>query len=107
MSLVDYFANGALLNILGTSSGPHPPLVWVTAQPDGSFRYGFTQDPNSVGGQSAPFGTVHEEKIFLPKKEQVIEYLQTFGLSKADAELVALRIGTEPPEIRFDSIRSS
>jgi hypothetical protein len=104
MKLVDYFADGSLINILQTSNGP----VWVTLRADGSYHYGFGRESSSsVGGQPVPLGTVHKEKIFLPEKEQVIEYLQTFGLSKADAELVVLRIGTEPSEIGFDGIRES
>ncbi len=96
MELVDYLANGALINILRTNSEANPPPVWVTPQSDGSYRYGFAQEQRSVGRHPAPFGVVQAGRIFLPEKGKVVEYLMTFGLSKADAELVVLRIGTEP-----------
>ncbi len=40
-----------------------------------------------------------------PKELEVTEYLQTFCLSKAEAELVMLRVGTDPPEVRFDDLK--
>ena len=96
MNLVDYLANGTLINILQTSGGKNPPSVWITPQADGIFRYGFSQEPNSVGGQAAPFGAVETGKIFRPKETEVVEFLRTFGLSRAEAESVVQRIGVEP-----------
>ena len=96
MNLVDYLANGILINILRTNSGSNPPTVWITPQAHGTFRYGFVQEPNSVGGQAAPFGTVEAGKIFRPKETEVVEFLRTFGLSKAEAESAVQRIGLEP-----------
>ena len=96
MNLVDYLANGTLINILQTNSGSNPPTVWITPQAAGTFRYGFSNEPNSVGGHPAPFGAVQAGKIFRPKETEVVEFLRTFGLSKAEAESVVQRIGVEP-----------
>ena len=96
MKLVDYLANGALINILQTNSGKNPPSVWITPQPDGSYSYGFTKEPNSVGGHPAPFGAVQGRKIFRAVENDVVGFLDTFGLSKAEAKSVVQRIGVEP-----------
>lgn len=96
MNLVDYFANGALLNILQTNSGKNPPVVWITPQADDTFRYGFSKEPNSVGGQPAPFNAVQAGRIFRPMERDVVSFLCAFGLSKAEAESIVQRIGVEP-----------
>jgi hypothetical protein len=96
MNLVDYLSNGALINILQTNSGPNPPRVWISAQPDGSYRFGFAKLSDGVGGHAAPFGAVQSGKIFRAMETDVVEFLRTFGLSKAGAESVVQRIGVEP-----------
>ena len=101
MNLIDYLSNGALINILQTNSGSNPPAVWISPLPDGSYRYGFAKEPNSVGGHIAPFGAVQGGKIFRAMETDVVRFLGTFGLSKAEAESVVQRIGVEPPKIIF------
>ena len=96
MNLIDYLSNGALINILQTNSGPNPSAVWISALPDGSYRYGFAKEPNSVGGHITPFGAVQGGKIFRAMETDVVRFLGTFGLSKAEAESVVQRIGVEP-----------
>lgn len=96
MNLVDYLANGALVDILRTNSGKNPPPIWITAQPNSSFHYLDSKQQNSVGGRFAPFRALQAGKVFLPKVEEVVEFLRTFGLSKAEAECVVQRVGVEP-----------
>jgi hypothetical protein len=96
MNLVDYLANGALIDILLTNSGKNPPPVWITSQPDGPFHYGFSEEPNSIGGQPAPFNAVQAGKIFRPMESDVVDFLGKFGLSRAEAESVTHRIGVAP-----------
>lgn len=96
MNIVDYLANGALINILQISGGKNSPTVWITPQAAETFRYGFSQELNSVGGQAAPFDAVETGKIFRAKETEVVEFLRTFGLSKSEAESIVQRIGVNP-----------
>lgn len=105
MNLVDYLGNGALISILRTYGGANPQPVWITPEADGGYHHGISQEPTSVGGQPTPLQAIQGGKIFRPKESEVTEYLQTFGLSKAEAELVIQRVGTDPPEVRFDDLK--
>jgi hypothetical protein len=96
MELTDYLTEGALINILRTNSGKNPPPVWITPKPDGTFGYGDTKVSNSFGGHTAPFGAVQGGKIFRAMETEVVDFICTFGLSKAQAERVVQRIGIEP-----------
>ena len=96
MKLVDYLSNGALKNILQTNGGANPPSIWIMPQPDGTYRYGFNKEANSIGGFLAPFGEVQDRKIFRAMEKDVVGFLCKFGLSKAEAESVIVTIGVEP-----------
>jgi hypothetical protein len=104
MTLPEYLASGALIQILKTNTGGNPPSVWITHDSDGTYRYVFTPGQNSVGGKSAPFLAFQDNKIFRPEKDNVIAFLCTFGLSTSEAEYVVRQIGTEPPDNQIPRI---
>lgn len=98
MTFSEYLSGGALIQILKRGGGGTPPCVWITQDTDGTYHYVFTEPTVGIGGTPVPFQTVEKNKIFRDKREAVTAYLQTFGLSKPEAEHIVEHIGTEPPD---------
>jgi hypothetical protein len=43
-----------------------------------------------------PFFALHEAKVFTGKVEEVVGFLESFGLSRAEAEEIVGAVGTAP-----------
>ena len=96
--LSHYHANGGLIQILKRNSGGNSPRVWIVKESDGTFRQTFASTEGAVGGEPVPFGAFEKNKVFRPEIDVVVEYLQTFGLSSAEAKSVIEHVGFEPPD---------
>ena len=49
-----------------------------------------------MGGSAIPFFALYGDKVFVPKKGEVIGFLRTFGLDQTEAEDVVAAVGTAP-----------
>lgn len=94
---MEYLKQGGLIAILRTGvGGPHAPRVWLTLNSHGEVVHTFLEEQGIVGGNPAPPQTLQGDKVFTPRKPQVIEYLTTFGLNPDQAEDVIRTVGTAP-----------
>jgi hypothetical protein len=96
-AVMRYLKQGGLLEILRSNlSGGRNQPVWLTQDALGGLTYTFIADRGLIGGRKAPFSALHENKVFLPKKEDVFAFLTSFGLTREDAEDVLREVGTAP-----------
>jgi hypothetical protein len=93
-----YFAQGGLVSILraNLSGGRNQPRAWLTFTPRGDLAHTFTQESGVVGGAKVPFFALHEDKVFAGKRDEVVAFLTSFGLSRREAEEVVSSVGTAP-----------
>ena len=95
--LQEYLASEGLINMLRTNSGgKNPPQIWISQWQDGTYHYLTTKSTGRIGGEIAPFDSVYEGKICRDKQEDVLQYLQAFGLSILEASEVIEEIGVLP-----------
>ena len=88
-----------LCSILGHGSGSrHPTRAWIYCKDEEklahTFDEGICADKESWGGEPIPVDCLSENRecIFQPREPHVLQYLETFGLSKEQAEAVLLVI---------------
>ena len=95
---IDYLKKGGLISILRSniSGGRSQPRVWLTLDSLGNVTHSFIQERGLLGGASVPFRAVHEDRVFTPKKDEVLTFLQSFGLDRREAEDVLTSVGTAP-----------
>ncbi len=88
----------SLLTAQGTDlgGGKDQPKVWLTYTPRGRVTHTFVRERGMVGGASVPFFALHEDRVFVGKKEVVAKFLASFGLNRAEAEQVIAAVGTAP-----------
>jgi len=95
--IIDFLENGGLVSILRRNSGgTNQPKVWLRLDSRGNVSYTFSEEHGVVGGKTIPFGTLEGDKIFSPRKDAVVEYLQGFKLTQAQADAVVESVGTYP-----------
>lgn len=94
----DYLANGGLISILRSnlSGGRGQPRVWLRPDSLGNVTHTFEQERGVRGGEVPPFMAVHDDKVFLPKRGEVLAFLQSFDLDRSEAEKILSAIGTAP-----------
>ena len=85
--------HGGLFAILARNS---PQPVWLRRGPRGSVTHTYIEGYSATGGDAPPLSALHGEKIFTPKRDAVIRFLKSFGLSDDDAAEVVRRVGTAP-----------
>lgn len=49
-----------------------------------------------LGGETVPFFALQEDCVFSAKKDEVVGFLTSFGLTRDDAEAVVAAVGTAP-----------
>ena len=98
LKMLRFLKQGGLLNILrsNTSGGRDQPRVWLRYDTLGNVTHTFTERHGQVGGRRVPFLSLHRDRIFRPKMQEVREFLESFGLSGGEAEDVIRSIGTTP-----------
>jgi hypothetical protein len=97
-AVMEYLKRGGLVAILrgNLGGGPKEPKAWLTYTPSGAITHTFAADRGVIGGAAIPFFALHEYKIFTGKKEQVLAFLESFGLNRAEAADVLAAVGTAP-----------
>jgi hypothetical protein len=88
-----------LVAILKSNLVPNPQ-VWITLAAGNTWRltHTFTPGRGLVGGATVPFSALHADKVLTTKKQEVIDFLASFGLTRADAEDVLRTVGVSPPD---------
>jgi hypothetical protein len=97
-AVIDYLKGGGLVAILraNLNGGANQPRVWLTYTPRGSVTHTFDSERGILGGATVPFFALHEGRIFAGKEKDVVEFLASFGLDRAEAELLITTVGTAP-----------
>ncbi|HEY7117254.1 MAG TPA: hypothetical protein VH475_11740 [Tepidisphaeraceae bacterium] len=92
---IDYLRQGGLVAILRANlGGRNQPRVWLRNDNLGNVTHSFTDGRRGIGGASVPFWTLHGEKIFLPKVDEVRTLLRGLGLTAKEANDVIASVGT-------------
>ena len=96
--VADYLVNGGLISILraNLSGGKNQPRVWLCLDQLGNVTHTFIPERGVIGGQLVPFWTVHDDKVFTPKRDSVVSFVESFGLNRQEADKVVSEVGTEP-----------
>ena len=97
-AIIDYLKYGGLIAILRSNltGGKNQPRVWLCFDSLGNVTHTFTKDRGLAGGESVPFSAVHDNHVFTPKRDEILDYLQGFGLSKTDATEIIATVGSLP-----------
>lgn len=96
--IVEYLVNGGLIAILRSNlgGGKNQPKAWLCRNQLGSVTHTFLPERGLVGGEPVPFFAIHDSKVFTPKEEVVRTFIESFGLSAAEAKRVLGEVGTAP-----------
>lgn len=94
--VVDYLKNSGLIQILrmNPSEGKNEPRVWLTRDSLGNVVHTFSAERGIVGGGTIPFAAIYDYRISTAKRDEVLAFLMTFGLSKREANQLIEAIGT-------------
>jgi hypothetical protein len=92
----EYLKLGGLKLMLHSYSpeGKFQPRAWLCLTPLGNVTHTFVQERGVIGGATVPFAALWNDKIHKPKKTEVTTFLESFGLSKQEAERLIQEIGT-------------
>lgn len=99
-AILRYLEQGGLVEILQSNlqGGKNQPRAWLTLSPRGEVSYTNTPERGLIGsGAVVPFWALHENKVFPPKREVVLDLLSSFGLTRGEAEGVIEAVGTAGP----------
>jgi hypothetical protein len=93
-----YLRGGGLVQMLRSnlSGGPNPPRIWLTFTPLGDVTHTFLADRGLLGGGRVPFSALYGDKVFAPKECEVLEFVLSFGVSRAEAKELLHEVGTAP-----------
>ena len=93
-----YLIHGGLIGILRSnlSGGRSQPRVWLRPDTIGNVTHTFERERGVVGGEVVPFMAVHDDKVFTPKRKEVLSFLRSFNLDPTDAERIISSVGTAP-----------
>lgn len=69
------------------------PRAWLRPDVRGNVIYTLRASRGKVGGAPIPFQAVRDRKIVTEKRDQVVAFLQTFGLDRAEAEEIVAFVG--------------
>jgi hypothetical protein len=94
--IIEYLTNGGLTSILRanlpdnrTSAG-----VWLCRDQLGNVTHTFVAERGVVGGEPIPYSALRGHKILGPRRDAVISFVESFGLTRGEAEEVVSEIGT-------------
>lgn len=93
--LVRYLKHGGLVSILhaNLAGGKYQPRVWLCRDTLGNITHTFYEERGLVGGRTVPLFALRGERVFAPMRDQIVDYVESFGLSRADAEAVMRAVG--------------
>jgi len=93
--VVKYLVNGGLVSILyqNIGGGRNQPLAWLCRDTLGNVTHTFLAERGLVGGRIIPFHALYEKTVFGPKAEAVTAFVESFGVSRQEAERVVAAVG--------------
>jgi hypothetical protein len=89
----DFLIHGGLFSILARNS---PAPVWLRRGPRGNITFTYIEGYSATGGEAPPALALHGEKVFSQKREAVVRFLKSFGLTGPDAEETVMKVGVAP-----------
>jgi hypothetical protein len=96
-SVLRYLKDGGLVALLRANlGGGEAPRAWLTYSPRGEVSHTFAPERGLLGGAAVPFFALHEGKVFVGKRQAVLDFLTTFGLTREEGEAVVRAVGTAP-----------
>ena len=95
---MEYLERGGLIRILraGMSGGKTQPRAWLCRDSLGNATHTFSPDRGVLGGAIVPFSALHDNRVFTPKRDDVLSFLNAFELSSKDSEHVLQTVGMAP-----------
>lgn len=89
IKVIEYLPH-ALGSLLDSNMPPKnpPPHVWLCLNNLGNLTYTFNPERGLLGGESPPPAAIWNEKIAADKRDAVASFLESFGLSRKEAERV-------------------
>jgi len=94
-AVMEYLIHGGLVSILQRNS---PKPVWLRRGLQGNVTFTFIEGYSATGGKAAPRNALRGEKVFAAQntKNEVIEFIKSFGLDSTQARHVVSAVGTAP-----------
>lgn len=94
----DYLMHGGLALILQaeSSGGKGQPRIWLCRDTRGNLTHTFVEERGLLGGSAVPGMASQWGRVFAPKRDEVLTYLESFGLDRGRAEKVVAAVGTYP-----------
>jgi len=97
--IIEFLKNSGLFGILlwNPSSEREDPVVWLCRGANGEITYTFSPRRGMIGGRLIPF-LAHQRggRIDAEKRDEVAEFLLSFGLTPEEAEDVIQAVGVSP-----------
>ena len=93
---LEYLANGGLMLMLQSGATGTSPRIWLRRDNLGNVTHTFVEGRGTLGGAVPPVYCFHDDRVFSGKREEVVQFLMSFGLSTSDANSVIDEIGTKP-----------
>jgi hypothetical protein len=95
-AVLRYLQNGGLVALLRSNlgGGREQPRAWLTFDARGGVTHTFAADRGGIGGATVPFFALHEGKVFTGKRNDVLQFLTSFDLTRSEAEEVHSAVGT-------------
>lgn len=97
--MADYLKHGGLVAILrqGQRGGRNQPRAWLRTDSLGNVIHTFDPSRGMKGGQAIPARALHgPNRIFLPKADEVVAFVEGFGIDRPQAEAIVSAVGTAP-----------
>ncbi|MBL8800033.1 MAG: hypothetical protein JNM56_39485 [Planctomycetia bacterium] len=97
-AIIDYLIHGGLISILRTNlaGGKYQPRAWLSRSQLGNVTYTLVEERGMVGGAIVPVGAIYTNKVAKAKRDQVVKFVESFGLTRPEAERVISEVGTGP-----------
>jgi hypothetical protein len=105
--IIDYFKRGGLAAILRSNRfhGLTRPQAWLRLTRGGYVVHTYAPGPGFRGGQPIPFHAASRGgRILEPFKDEVVSYIESFGLDRSQAEDVLSAVGTAPSRGRTSAV---
>jgi hypothetical protein len=101
--IIGFLKNSGLTSILvwNPSSEREDPAVWLSRGAHGQITYTFSARRGMIGGRMIPY-LAHQTpgRIVAEKREEVADFLLSFGLTPEEAEDVIQAVGVTPVKKR-------
>jgi hypothetical protein len=97
-AIIKYLKEGGLVAILRSNLGGSrdQPKGWLTYTPRGDVTHTFIAERGLVGGAAVPSFALYEGRVFTGKEAEVLSFLESFGLSRAESGEIVAAVGTSP-----------